>query len=281
MQQVTANVYVEDYLSLPRNEEYHGCNRSFVVTSEGIVMIDTPLLPTDAIKWRDDIDKKGKVRYIINTEHHGDHKTGNYFFSGTIVSHQKAREDFSTSSSLGTPEEVRRIIKELDPAGVPLLENYQPRLPTLTFTEQLNIYLGNHTFQLIHLPGHTPGEVGVYIPQERIIFTGDNVINGWQSLLWECCPLEWIESLKRIEAMDVDIVVPGHGQMGDKKIVKEFRTFIQGCIDEVKEAIERGLSKEEAANTISFAGRRPEIHPIAEFQRNNVMRIYEMLCQKR
>jgi len=275
VQQITPNVYVEVFVIGT------GCNPSFVVTLEGIVMIDTPsYLPTAAVKWRDEIAKKGEVRYILNTEYHRDHTTGNSFFSGIVVSHQGIREEFGITNnlgSIGTPEDVRQRVKEMDPEGLPLVENYQSRPPTITFTEKLNLYLGNHTFELMHLPGHTSSQVGVYIPQERVIFTGDNVANGWQPFLGDCRPLEWIESLKRIEAMDVDIVVPGHGEVGDKKTVREFRAFIQECIDEVKGAISQGMSKEEAANRISFKDRLPAIHPEPEYQRKNVLHLYEML----
>ena len=65
MQQITDNVFAET--------GFRGCNPSFVVTSEGVVMIDTPQMPVDAVKWHDEIARHGPVRYLINTEPHGDH----------------------------------------------------------------------------------------------------------------------------------------------------------------------------------------------------------------
>ena len=81
MKQIGANFYVEDRFSL--SPGYHGCNPAFVTTAEGVVMLDTPMLPTDAVEWRKEIAKRGEVRYIINTHHHLDHITGNFFFPGT------------------------------------------------------------------------------------------------------------------------------------------------------------------------------------------------------
>lgn len=60
MEKISDNVYVET--------GFEGCNVGFVVTGEGVVMIDTPQIPTDAIDWRDEIKKYGPVRYLINTE---------------------------------------------------------------------------------------------------------------------------------------------------------------------------------------------------------------------
>ncbi|MFC1892896.1 MBL fold metallo-hydrolase [Chloroflexota bacterium] len=293
MKQITANVYVEDQFSVP--PKARGCNRSFVTTSEGIVMIDSPMLPTDAVQWRNEIATRGELRYIINTGYHADHISGNYFFSGTVISHEGTREMFSApvEDMIAFPEGIKVALeigqgikgyiinrfKESDPEGIALADNYQLRPPDITFSQQLDLYLGDHTFKLIHLPGHTPYEVSVYVPQERIVFTGDNVTNGSQPSLAHSCPVEWLESLKKIEAMDVDVVVPGHGEVGDKRIVPEGTQFIQECIDVVRKAINQGMSKEEAADRVSFEEVRAAVHPGPGQQRMNIIRLYEMLSK--
>jgi len=93
--------------------------------------------------------------------------------------------------------------------------------------------------------------------------------------------LEWVESLKVIEAMDVEVVVPGHGEVGNKKAVRVFRAFIEECVDVVSKAVNQGMSKEEVADRISF---ETEAHPLAlhpgvEWQRDNIIRLYEMLSK--
>ena len=74
MEQVSANVYAETCLG--------GCNPGFVTTKDGIVMIDSPQIPSDAIHWRNEMKNKGEIRYLINTEPHRDHIAGNFFFPG-------------------------------------------------------------------------------------------------------------------------------------------------------------------------------------------------------
>ncbi len=275
IQKVTENVYVNTWTR--EEAPVRGCNSSFVITSEGIVVVDTPYLPTDAVRWRDEIKRRGEVRFVLNTEHHRDHVTGNYFFSATVVSSQGVRAAFGTS--LGTPEDVRQRVKEMDPQGFSLVQDYQPRPPAITFSERLTLYTGKHTFELMHLPGHTSGQVGVYVPRERVFFTGDNFANGWQPSLAYACPIEWLESLRKIEALDAEVVVPGHGMVGDKKALRKFRAFLEEYISAVKKAVDRGMSQEEAADTISFesAAYPPALHPGPKSQRDNVMRLYEML----
>lgn len=150
MMQITDNIYVEDKFSVP--PKYRGANFGFVTTSEGIVMIDTPMMPTDAIRWREDIAKRGEVRYIINTHHHIDHTTGNSFFPGIVVSHEGVKEMFTAPitraadsdriaevlrSGKGMLEYIRLLVGEHDPEGLPLLENYYRKAPTITFSEMI------------------------------------------------------------------------------------------------------------------------------------------------
>lgn len=272
MQQVSANVYVETLMQ--------GCNPGFVTTGDGIVMIDTPMMPSDAIKWRDLIQEKGDVHYVINTEPHADHVVGNAFFPGTVIAHQGTREALSTV----TEADIIERAKAMDPEGLPLMEGYRLKRPAITFTEKLNLYLGDHTFELIHLPGHTPSETAVYIPEERVVFTGDNVFYKLQTWFHEADPWGWIESLKRLEGLDVDVIVPGHGEVCDKGYLKEQTAFIEEWIAAVRDAIKRGLSKEQAQAEISFIDRYPmgqgmeAMGPIV--QQMNVGRLYDLLTAK-
>jgi cyclase len=277
MKQLTTNVYAETQWTSGTHAS-PGSNSGFVTTSVGIVMIDAPLVPANAVKWREIMAEKGKLLYLINTEFHADHTLGNYFFPVPIIAHEETRR--SIPDALGTPADVHRKVQENYPHSMHFVEKYQMGLPTITFSNRLSLYLGEHTFELIHLPGHTPGEIGVYIPRERVIFTGDNFSNGFQPALSYCCPLEWLDSLKRILEMDVDYIVPGHGEVGDKQDVREFMVFLKRCVEEVQKAIDKGMSKEEAIDHIQFGGRLVPRHPGRDQQRKDISRLYEMLVKR-
>jgi cyclase len=294
MRKLTANVYVKEELGV--FPKFRGCDSGFVTTSEGIVMIDSPMLPTDAVQWRDEIAKRGQVRFIISTHHHLDHTGGNFFFSGSVIFHEACREIYALPLTreldsevpgepprvvtLDSAESYRLRVKELDPEGVPLLKNYQLKAPEITFSERLRIDVGDHTFELTHMPGHTKGDVCVYLPQERVLFAGDNFTNGFQPNLAQCYPLEWIESLEKIEKVDTEVIVPGHGKVGVKKDVQEFRWFMEKCVGRVREAIQKGMTKEEAAERISFLDLSIPIHPGPWQQRMNVLRLYDKLAEQ-
>lgn len=245
MKQIKEKVYVETGI--------FACNLGLVTTKEGNVLIDTPHLATDAVRWRDEVMEKGEVRYLINTEEHPDHTETSHFFPGTLITHQKTRE---TLAEVGT-EAVMKRMAHLNPEGMPLMEGFRLRLADVTFTEGLDIFLGGLTVRLFSLPGHSPGGIGVYIPEERVVFTTDIIFHRRKSWLHEADPEKWLQSLKRIGELDVDVIVPGHGEPCDKDYLAEQAGIVQGWIDAVKSAIEKGLGPEQAFAEITV----PDPHP--------------------
>jgi glyoxylase-like metal-dependent hydrolase (beta-lactamase superfamily II) len=175
-------------------------------------------------------------------------------------------------------------VETYEPQSLPLLKDFKPRPPSITFSDRLDLYVGGHEFNLFYLPGHTQSHIGVYMPKEKIFFTGDNFTHNTQPSFAHSTPAGWVKSLKKIEAMDIDIVVPGHGTVCTKKELHEFRLYIELCVNMVKKAIKAGMSKEKAADTISFDGIYPKekpaqpLHAETEWRRRNVMRVYEMLA---
>ena len=269
MQKISDNVYVET--------ELLGCVHGFVVTKEGVVMIDTPQTPTDAVRWRDEIAKYGTVRYLINTEPHGDHFTGNHFFEGTVVAHEGTRKAILAASV----EQLKERLSETAPDSLPLIEGFSYYPPTITLSQRLTLYVGDHTFHLINLPGHTPFQVAVYIPEERVVFTSDNIFHKVQTFLHEAVPYEWLDSLKRIQELEADVLVPGHGSLCDRSYIPEQSAIIQAWIDAVSTAIKKGMSQEEAQDKLPFIDRYfigVEGNPMSQqVQRMNVARLYEVL----
>lgn len=269
MQQVSKSIFVET--------GFRGCNVGFVVTEEGVVMIDTPQLPVDAVKWRDLIAKHGEVRYLINTEPHGDHFSGNHFFKGTIVAHEGTKNAIIAASV----DDFIQGLKQKSPESLFLTGGFEFRSPTITFSDRLTLSLGDHTIELINMPGHTAYQVAVYIPDEKTIFTSDNVFCGVQAWLHGALPFKWLESLKQLSGFDADVLVPGHGSICDRSYIPEMSSFIQKWIDIVTSAIDQGLSLEEAQDKISLLDHYPMEKGSEAMgdrvQRMNVARLYSVL----
>ncbi len=269
MKKITDNVFVET--------GFRGCNVGFVATTQGVVMIDTPQLPREAVKWRDEVAKYGRVRYIINTEPHGDHYTGNYFFDGTVVAHEGTREIIKNSSLA----QLRDFLKQDDPQSLALIDGFKYRPPDITLSERLTIYCGGHTFRLINMPGHTAYQLAVFIPEERVIFTSDNVVGRVQAWLHQALPDQWLESLKRLQELDADTLVPGHGSVVGPDYLPEMADFIRAWVAAVQAAVDQGMSLEEAQEKVSLLDRYPvggAYEAMGKMiQRMNVARLYELL----
>ncbi len=267
MQKVTDNVYVESEISV--------CNTSIVVTKDGVVVIDTPMVPANAKKLAADIAGFGPVRYVINSEPHGDHIAGNCYFGGMVVTHDGTRKALLKAK----PEDITGMLQMMAPDSLPLDKEFHFRPSDITFSERLTLYLGDHTFHLIHMPGHTPYSLAVYVPEERIVFTSDN-INLGMPVFRDAIPDKWLETLKLLEELDVDKVVPGHGEVTDKSCFAKMARNVQGWLDAVGDAIAKGMSLEEAMEKVPQAEQfddMPKEGPAAGFLRMNIERIYQIL----
>ncbi len=241
MQQITQNVYFES--------GFKGCNTGLLVTSEGLAVIDTPMVPSEAKKWRQDISHLGEIRYVINNEPHPDHIAGNCWMGGTLVSHNGSYQEILSTRV----ETIRQMLKFMAPDNLPLDPDFRFRPPEITFSDRLTLHLGKHTLQLIHLPGHHPFQIATFVPEERVVFTSDNVTR--LPIFISAVPYQWLESLKKLKALDVDKILPGHGEVCEKSYLDSMIEAVQYWIDTVKTAINQGLSLEEMQNKVDLSAR--------------------------
>jgi cyclase len=240
--------------------DIRGCNPSYVVTPAGVVLIDTPQLPTKAIEMRRTAEEHGPIRYVINTEHHVDHIFGNYFFKGAgeVVHHQGVADNFMVPTpDLDPFAYALEAIPTDDPeaAGiVPDRDTYyeDPNSGDLVFTGDLELKVGGKTFHLIHTPGHTPGQIAVYVPDERVVFTGDTVFSQCQTWLMTSDVDEWVGALDVIASLDVDTVVPGHGPVTTPAYLMTQRSVLLEWTSAVAEAVSKGWSREETIARVDF-----------------------------
>jgi glyoxylase-like metal-dependent hydrolase (beta-lactamase superfamily II) len=263
MQQITKNVYVETNL--------RGANHGFVVTSEGVVVIDTPFKPTDTLELRRSLQPFGRLAYVINTEPHGDHWTGNSFLDAPVIGHEGVRKRILDTN---IDEHITKVAN-LGSSEIEFLKGYRPVPPSITFSHRMTLHLGAHTFQLIHMPGHTPYQAAVVIEEERVAFTSDNIFSG--VLTWMNDPgidlVGWVRTLDSVRRLDVDLLVPGHGPICSKDYLDEQEAAVREWYERVRDAVDRGLSSEEAVEEMSSMADR---YPPDVGHENNALRIIGM-----
>lgn len=204
----------------------------FVVTPEGVVVTDP--ISAEAATWlKSEIAKltTQPVRYVIYSHHHNDHITGGSVFAdqALFVSHQAAR---------------RKILEAGDPSTP---------VPQLTFTDRMTIDLGGKHFELIYTGrNHSDNSLVVLLPQNKLLFAVDfiPVETVAYRALPDGYPDEWIDSLKQVERLDFETLVPGHGKIGDKRHVGLFRDYLETLRAAVSEQIQTGATVEDAKRTI-------------------------------
>lgn len=243
-----------------------GCNPSYVLTSEGVVVIDTPQLPTRAVAMRKEAERHGPIQYLINTEHHVDHIFGNYYFkgiAGKVIHHRGVYENFMVPTPLLDPfDYAAEAIPMADPEGAAIFPKRDvyfrdPNKAQIVFEADVTLHVGDHTFDLMWTPGHTPGQVAVHVPEERVVFTGDTVFSEVQTWVMASDVDAWIAALNRISKLDVDRVVPGHGPVTDLDYLQTQKAVLLEWKSMVATAVANGWSRAETVARVNMRDRYP------------------------
>ena len=269
MQQVTENVYT--------GTAFQGCNSSFIVTGEGAVVIDTPMVPLEAQEWKQKIELHASVKYVIINEAHTDHYSGSCYMGGTVIGTEESYRALKNAK-------VEDFIKELSwiaPESPKPDLSFYFRPPEIIIEGEAVLHMGGHTVQILSAPGHTPKQLAVYVPEERVVFTSDNISLGMPIFI-NAIPDAWLRSLDRLNELDVDHVIPGHGEVTDRSAFGIMRDMIQTWIDVIGGAIKKGADPDEAKKIAAEAREFADIAkegPMAGFFDMNVESMYRALSK--
>lgn len=243
MKEIAPGIYVES--------RYEGANLGCILTDAGAIVVDTPLIPADGRAWAADVARvaNGKVLYVFNTDHHRAHVIGNQYFDAPVIAHEVAWKEMSSYREAFI-ERTKNIFKR-QPELVAQFDEVIIKKPEITFTGQLLVKKGGREVHFIYLGGHTPATSGVWLPRERILFTGDVVVVGEHPSLGQCDSKEWLEVLTRLRKMSLAAIVPGHGPLCNVEATQPISDYIRLMRAKVRSQFKAGRSKSEAAVVIS------------------------------
>ena len=164
------------------NTFYRGCTPGFVVTDEGLILIDTPLIPKQAKDWREQIELEAPglpILYVFNTDHHRGHALGNqYFLPTTVIAHERAFKEMSGYTE-NFKERVYNSFKR-EPEIQEQLTNIEIVLPGVTFTDCARLQYGGREIQLIYAGGHTRPRASPGCRKKRSPLS--EIYSGWTSI---------------------------------------------------------------------------------------------------
>ena len=205
----------------------------FAVTPTGIIATDP--INAEAAQWlKAELHKRFSqpVKCLIYSHDHADHISGGEVFAdtATVVAHENAKTT---------------IINEKRPTAV----------PQVTFSDRLTIELGGTVVELAYVGrNHSDNSIVMRFPKERVLFAVDFI--PVESVAFRDFPdayiEDWLESLKRVEQLDFDILAPGHGPLGKKDHVRMFRGYLEDLRGEVLKYAREGKSLEDMKRLIKM-----------------------------
>ncbi|MEX0618808.1 MAG: MBL fold metallo-hydrolase [Pseudohongiellaceae bacterium] len=235
-----------------------GGNVGVRVTPDGVILIDDKF-PQNYNSILDLVSQvtEQRVRYVLNTHHHGDHAGGNVEFINTaeIIAHQNARDN--------------------------MVRNNQDAPPRLVFTDQTAVYLGGIEVRAYHFDtGHTNGDAVIYFPDLKTIHGGDllhgtapfiDYANGGSSK-------GWVNTLNSILTLDFDTAIPGHGAIMQRSDVVNFRNTFEAARTHMDNLIESGVSRDQAAVRIRTEDISWTMEPDGLFMQRSIPGFYDEIA---
>ena len=223
-------------------------NSLIVVTSEGVLVADGQGNAEASQKMVDRIKTltNQPIRYVVVCSEHGDHTGGNRAFAGaTFIAHPFSQQTFRTQAQ--SPNRAANA-----PAVI---------VPSETVADRRVIRLGGRQIEILFEGrAHTGGDLQVFLPEERILFLSEIYFHRIFPSMRTAFPSEWVETLKKVEAKNVTIFVPGHGFVDSPQTLKTeltlYRRAMETVVNESRRLHGLKLSAEDAleqANWGEFA----------------------------
>ena len=241
-----------------------GLSNSGLVTDSGEgLLVDTLF---DAPHTRAMLDgfrraTSARIATLVNTHQNGDHWFGNGLVEGAEI---VATERAAAAMARETPALLEGFMKAAP--GLGLTGEYlvhcfgrfdfshaAHKLPGTTFSGRLSRTVGSKTVELIEVgPAHTGGDMIVWTPSDRIVFTGDILFIDGHPIVWAGPIGNWISACEMILALEAQEIVPGHGPLTDAHGVERVRQYLSYIRNEARRRYDAGLGALEAARSIAL-----------------------------
>ncbi|MDF1576136.1 MAG: MBL fold metallo-hydrolase [Bacteroidales bacterium] len=213
----------------------------------GVIIGDREVLVIDSKMNKESVDQTlaaiqgltdKPVKYLVNTHSDGDHIMGNRYFpaSVTFIAHINCRDDFFKENFGRAPD-----------WGEP---EFYPFTPSLTFQENLNIWMGEDKVELHYFGvGHTTGDIVVYHPEDKVAFLGDQFFSGRPQLIHSNKngnSFQHVLTLtKMLETLDAEVFLSGHSDPVGRGEIQQHIRQMADRQDKVRELISQDKSLEE------------------------------------
>lgn len=262
-------------------------NALVIVNDEDILVVDSHITPRKARELQKSIRKvsRNPITTLVNTHFHYDHAHGNQAFGDdvTIIGHEYTRmkmagkpleEGTFVRGSTGTAAALDRLKAEYEQddkakkkelkgrldmlsAHVRAWDEIDPVAPSVTLADRMVLFRGSREIQL-HFFGraHTGGDVVVYLPADKLAYTGDMMLGG-PSWLGDGYVDEWPQTLENMKSLDLDLIVPGHGgAFAPGNRIELVQAYYRDLWGQASAKFREGVAAEVAAGQIDLTGHK-------------------------
>lgn len=196
----------------------------------------------------------GGARTLVNTHHHGDHTNGNSLLGfATTIGHRRCRQEMVRAGIL-RPDGLFEPVEWGELSVSP---------PFVVFDERLTVYVDDLEVELLHLTtaAHSSNDVVAWVPEHRVLFSGDLVFNGGTPFVLMGSVAGSLEALDRVAELDPAVIVPGHGPPCDLDAVARCGAYLRAVQQHAEAASAAGVGALEAARTFDVAAHGPLTDP--------------------
>lgn len=244
-QQVSPSAwYVEGVSALgsPANQNFIS-NAAFVVTPAGVVVIDALGSPALAARLAAEIRKltPKPITHVIVTHYHADHIYGLQAFKALgahIIAHRAAKAYLNSETARLRLEVSRQELAPWVNNDTHLVEADE------WIDAEKSLTVGDVEFQIKPVgPSHTPEDLAVYLPSEKVLFAGDLVFRSRIPYVGQADSRHWIAALDKLLAFDATVIVPGHGPLShearkDMQLTRDYLIYLRESMGKAAQNLE-------------------------------------------
>lgn len=225
-------------------------NTCYVKTEDGYLVLDTGPSYQYALQAYRAMSKIEKlpVKYVINTHEHDDHWLGNSFYKKEFNATLAGPESINSEYNEGVPTRMHTILPKNAIEGTHIVKLDK------TINKKFSLALGGEKFNIIPVEtkAHTDNDIIIYMPERKIIFAGDLVMNGRITSGRDGSVIGQIKALEMMEKLDWNIMVPGHGFVVDKTAMDEAKLYFKLLKQRVLDAIENDVEATEITEVVKL-----------------------------
>jgi glyoxylase-like metal-dependent hydrolase (beta-lactamase superfamily II) len=226
--------------------KYPGVRLGAVVSSDEVLLVDSPIRTEDGREWLSAVAAHGRPRYLVVLDHHPDRVLGARGIDLPIVSH-----DWTRTVMLGWPDTFKGGASPIGAEADRLkrVTGVRRAIPDLTFSDEMHIRLGEREIVFRHRPGPTEGAIWVEVSRPAVVFLGDAVTVAEPPYLGEADIDQWLVSLESLRCpglRDCALISSRDGKL-DSAAVNAMMRFLRKIPDRLERLAAKGKPPEAAA----------------------------------